>query len=80
MTVAKLLGITALAAATLALTVPSTAGAYDRYGYSGRDRYDHHDRYDRGRNHGRHRAHPVRVCHMEWRHHHRVRVCRVVYR
>jgi hypothetical protein len=80
MTIAKLLGVTALAAATLAVTIPSTAGAYDRY-----DRYErHHDRgryervrYDRGRHY---RPHKVRVCHREWRHHHRVNVCRYVWR
>jgi hypothetical protein len=75
---AKLLGVSALAAATLALTIPSTAGAAGQYDGHGRDRYDRHERYDHNR--GRHRAHKQRICRMEWRHHHRVRVCRVVYR
>lgn len=84
MRVAKLLGTIALAAATtLAVVVPTTAGAYDRY--------DRHDRYDRGHDRGRYervrydrgrhyRPHKVRVCHREWRHHHRVNVCRYVWR
>jgi len=84
MPVAKLLGVAALAAASLTLTVPSTAGAFDRH-----DRYDYrydrhhgHGRYDRVRyDRGRHyRPHKVRVCHPEWRHHHRVTVCRIVWR
>lgn len=85
MPVAKLLGVAALAAATLTLTVPSTAGAFDRY--DRHDRYDyrydrHHGRYDHVRyDRGRHyRPHKVKVCHREWRHHHRVTVCRYVWR
>lgn len=85
MPVAKLLGAVALAAATLALTVPSTAGAFDRY--DRHDRYDHrydrgHGRYERARyDRGRHyRPHKVRVCRPEWRHHHRVTICRYVWR
>jgi len=82
MSVAKLLGISALAAATLVLTVPQAAGAQDRY-HDRHDRYErHHGRYDRVRyDHGRHyRPHKVRVCRVEWRHHHRERICRYVWR
>ena len=53
----------ALALGALSASVP--AAAQPRY-----DRWEH----DGGRRH-HHRAHPVRVCHSEWRHHHRVRIC-----
>lgn len=86
----KVLGVSALAAATLVVTFPaaSFAAGHDRYygrDYYGRDhvrydgprhRYDRHDRYER-----RHyRPRKVRVCRPEWRHHHRVKVCRTVWR
>ena len=79
MPVAKLLGISALAAAALALTIPQTAGAHDRYYGDRYDRYErHHDRYERvryDRDRRYHRGHRAKVCHVEWRHHHRERVC-----
>lgn len=44
-----------------------------------RDRYDHrrdrHRGWDRGRHYGWHRGYRGRACRIEWRHHHRVRVC-----
>lgn len=80
MSVMKLLGVAVIAASTLAVSVPAVAEAKDRYGHD--SRYDRHDRYDRGRHdrvrydRGRHhRAHKVKVCHREWRHGHRERVC-----
>lgn len=79
MSVAKLLGVSALAAATLALSVPTVSAAHDRYDRHDRyERYDRHGRYDRVRyDRGRHhaRGHKVKVCHREWRHGHRERVC-----
>lgn len=82
----KLLGVSALAAATLVVTFPAVGAAAGHDRYYGRDpvrydgprhhRYDRHDRYER-----RHyRPRKVRVCRPEWRHHHRVRVCRTVWR
>jgi len=83
MSVMKLLSVAVVAASALVVGVPTAADAKDRYGYDRRyerhDRYDRHDRgrydrvrYDRGRHH---RAHKVKVCHREWRHGHRERVC-----
>ena len=37
----------------------------------------HHDRYDR---YDDRRAHKVRVCHTEWRHHRKVRSCHMEWR
>jgi hypothetical protein len=84
MPIGKVLGVTALAAATLVATFPVAATAHDRY--YGRDyaRYDgrHHDRYDRHHRYERRHYRPkkIRVCRPEWRHHHRVKVCRTVWR
>jgi hypothetical protein len=61
MTTTKLLGVSTLAAAALALTVPSLANAYPRHN-------DHH------------RPHKVRICKVERRGHHHVRVCHWVRR
>jgi hypothetical protein len=87
MPIAKLLGISALAAATtLSVAVPTTAGAHDRYDRYGRydHRYERHygGRYDRVRydRHRHYRPHKVRVCRPEWRHHHRERVCYYTWR
>lgn len=81
----KLLGVSALAAATLVVTFPTVGAAAGHDRYYGRDhvRYDHRgDRYDRHHRYERrhYRARKVRVCRPEWRHHHRVRVCRTVWR
>jgi hypothetical protein len=80
MSIGKLLGVSALAAATLALSVPTVGVAHDRDRYDRHDRHDRYDRvrYDRGHHYGR--GHKVKVCHREWRHHHRVKVCRWAYR
>lgn len=64
MTMKKLLSVSTLAAAALALTIPTMASAGPR----------HHDRYDH------HRPHKVRVCRVERRGHHHVRVCHWVRR
>ena len=55
----------AMAAGALAVSVPAAAQPGDHW-----DR--HHHRH--------HRAHPVRVCHAEWRHHHRIEVCHTEWR
>lgn len=65
-----------LAVATLGIGSAATAQDY-RQGYDQRDhRGDRRDdrRYDR-RDDRRHYDHRPR-CHTEWRHHHRVRICR----
>ena len=76
---------TLLAAGLMAATVgaPGVASAqvYGGHGHYDRDyreyRGDRHDRYDRrdyGYRHGGYRHGPR--CWTEWRHHHRVRICR----
>lgn len=73
-------------AAGLAVTaLAGTAAEARDWNHNGRaDRYDRYDRYDRHHGRGwsgndrrwnRDRHHRVH-CRTEWRHHHRVRVCR----
>jgi hypothetical protein len=69
--------VTAGAIALASLTAPATAqaqGRYDRYEHSDRGRGHgwRNDRGDRGHHYGQRRSN----CRTEWRHHHRVRVCR----
>ena len=86
MSVMKLLGVAVIAASALTVTAPGVAAAHDRYGYDRYDRHDRYYRYDRYDRYGRHdrvrydrgwrhRGHKVKVCHREWRHGHRERVC-----
>ncbi len=69
-----------IALATLGLGTAATAQDYnrgnDQRDHRGDHRYDHRDdrRYDH-RDDRRHYGHQPR-CHTEWRHHHRVRICR----
>ncbi|WP_213979476.1 hypothetical protein [Sphingomonas sp. dw_22] len=79
-TLTRIIAAAGIAVATIAAAAPAEAQRYrgDRH----EQRYDRHDRgHHRGYNRGWDRRYAYRGryhrhCWVEWRHHHRVRICR----
>lgn len=79
MKITHILAAAGLAITALGAAAPASAQNWRDHRGDDRGRYDRHDDrgrhngWDRGRGHGWN--HGPR-CHTEWRHHHRVRICR----
>lgn len=81
MTISRIIAAAGLLAAAICASASADAQRYggdrDRGRYEQRDnrgdRGHHYGRNDRGRHYGRDRQ---QRCRTEWRHHHRVRICR----
>jgi Ni/Co efflux regulator RcnB len=80
----KMITLVSAGLIALAATAPIAVSAQDRPAASTQDRQAHHERvvthtrvvHDNGRHAVARKHHVRRVCRMEWRHHHRVRICR----
>ncbi len=74
----KIVKIIAAAGLSIAAVVGATSASAQDYRHRGdHGRYEHRwDRHDRGRHSGWDGGRHHRHCFTEWRHHHRVTVCR----
>ena len=76
----KLLTLVSAGLIALAATAPAVATAQDRDTHHTRVVTQTRVVHDGGRHNGWGKSHVRRVCRTEWRHHHRVRICRNVRR